>query len=65
MMAPDELSRKRNTVLGATRAMTTHKNPTADEHTMAMCGTPRPLSVTNRIGASPRSASTNSMRDAV
>ena len=65
MMAPDELSRKRNTVLGATRAITTQPKPIADEHKMAMYGTPRPLSLTNCIGASRRSASTNNMRDAV
>ena len=45
--------------------MTTHRNPTADEDRIAMCGTPRRLKLTSRAGASRRSASTNSMRDAV
>ena len=34
-MAPDELSRNRNTVLGATPAMMTQRKPTTDELTIA------------------------------
>src|SRR6478752_3870792 len=65
MIAPEELSRNRNTVSGEIAAAITHRNPTTVDVRIAHIGTPRPLTVINATGASRRAASTNSIRDAV
>ncbi len=65
MMAPEEFSRNRNTVSGASHAINTQPKPTTDDPMIATCGTPRPLMRTSCAGAWPRSASTNSIREAV
>ncbi len=65
MTAPDELSRKENTVSGETAAMITARKPTTDEDRMATTGTPRELTDTIDAGASRRAARTKSIRDAV
>src|ERR671934_934710 len=65
MIAPEELSRNRNTVFGATYAATTQAKPTTVDAMIDHIGTPRALIDSIRAGASRRAASTNSMRDAV
>ncbi len=65
MTAPEELSRKENTVVGEIAAMITARNPTTDEARMAMTGTPRELTDTIDAGASRRAARTKSIREAV
>ena len=65
MTAPEEFSRKRNTVSGETAAAITHRNPTTED---AGSPTREPrflLTVIRPIGASRRAASTNSIRDEV
>src|SRR5918996_5913835 len=65
MMAPEELSRNRNTWSGEMYAAITQRNPMTLDEMIAHMGTPRLLTDSIRIGASWRAASTNSMRDAV
>ena len=65
MIAPEELSRNRNTVSGEIAAAITHRKPTTVEDRIAHIGTPRPFTVISATGASRRAASTNSIRDAV
>src|SRR4051795_8432116 len=65
MTAPEEFSRKENTVSGDTAAAITHRKPTTVEHRMAAIGTPRRLTDISASGACRRAASTNSIRDAV
>ena len=50
---------------GETYAAITLRKPTTVDERIAQTGTPRPLTVIRRIGASRRAASTNSIREAV
>src|SRR4051795_9757219 len=65
MTAPEEFSKKRNTVSGETAAAITHRNPTIEDAPMAHAGTPFLFTVIKVIGASRRAASTNSILEEV
>src|SRR3954453_13742575 len=65
MTAPEEFSRKENTVSGDTAAAITQRKPTTVEQRIAAIGTPRRLTDISASGASRLAARTNSIRDAV
>src|SRR5215203_2859940 len=65
MIAPEELSKNKNTLSGETNAAITHKYPTKVEVRIAFSGTPRLLTSSIHRGASRRAESTNSIQDAV
>src|SRR4029453_14419206 len=65
MIAPEELSRKKNTLSGETNGAITHAKPITEDARIDHIGTPRLLTDSMKAGASRRAASTNSMREAV
>ena len=64
-MAPEELTRKRNTVSGESQAMIVERKPMVVVSRIALTGTPRELTSSRPFGASPRRARANSMREPV
>src|SRR5918997_3054791 len=65
MIAPEELSRNKNTLSGETYAAITHTKPITEDARIDHVGTPRLPTDSMKAGASRRAASTNSMREAV
>src|SRR5215211_6305710 len=65
MIAPEELSRNKNTLSGEIYAAITHTKPITEDERIAHVGTPRLPTDSMKAGASRRAASTNSMREAV